>query len=250
MDGMEKFKEALRMCEEQLKEEEEEEKKLLGKEEYERKKREEMEQFLKEEAELDKMELFLKRKARLHKHYHFFIKNKKKKAIILLFFISILFLIKEKGEAIYSPFLRLIEEKEEQASRLRVNEIYYNSEEKLEEIKLETLYKLTYLPEGYQLKIEKVRNHFQLLIYENESSKIKFYQSSISNYNKINTEHVEGQIEEYKGKEYYYLPINKVNSNIEDVIIWTNSQYQFQLFGLLPLEELLKIADSIEEVEE
>lgn len=248
LTGMEKFKEALKICEIQMQKEEEKECQQLGEKAYHKKKKQEMKEFLKEEKKQDLLEkkLFLRKKLENY-CYQFFNMRPKKVAVMFCSIVAAFLMIGTTGIALRSPLADFATEIFDKSSLLKMNDFYY--ENKNEPQIVDTFYSPTYIPDGYELETVENNNGFHHMLYKNKEGKeIIIYQNFIKIYNEIDTETTNYKTVEWNGIKYYYLDDSIKNSK-KIIITWFDSQYQFQIYGHLPVDELLQIADSMEKTD-
>ena len=104
----------------------------------------------------------------------------------------------------------------------------------------------TYIPEGYNLEQEETMDSVYNIIYSTSAGKIikytQFWESDFSsNINTENTEYTQIVIGDYQGVTY-------TKNGFTSVMFW-NHEYHFTLSGDLAIEELMKVASSIEKVD-
>lgn len=245
LTGMDKFKEALKICEKEMHEKEEEERNRLGEKAYQKKKKRELKKMLREEKWLDFLEKKESIQENLFDSWYCFSRTKPQKAAILICSIVGVLIIGTTSIAFRSPLADYVTKVFDKSSLLKINDFYFENENEPQDI--EILYYSAYIPKGYILKKETNYEDSHSILYENESEqKLVIYQDLIKLHNEFDTETNHYKSIEKNGIKYYYLEHNIQNPKKKNIIIWFDSQYQFQVIGNFSLKELLKIANSLD----
>ena len=117
-----------------------------------------------------------------------------------------------------------------------------NKEEGTYPTKLEKLYELPYIPEGYELADESVLDKSATYIYSNENNFIAFEQWTKGHFSEnIDNEFTTQSTEVYNGQEFY------VNEHKDGsyTFIWDNGEYIFDLCAYLPKETMIDLCTSL-----
>lgn len=249
LTGMDKFKEALKICEKEMQKRDEEERNRLGEKAYQKKKKREMKKMLREERWLDFVEKKESIQENLSDSWYRFSRTKPQKAAILVCSMVGVLIMGTTTIALRSPLADFVTQMFDKSSLLKMNDFYYENENEPQDI--ETFYSPTYIPDGYELIEENIREGSYSLLYKNENKpgkKLVIYQNFIKHYNEIDTETINYETTEQNGIKYYYLEYSNLTLKETSTVIWFDSQYQFQIIGDFSLEELLKIADSMDKI--
>jgi hypothetical protein len=118
--------------------------------------------------------------------------------------------------------------------------VHIKDDEVSEPDELEQLYKPTYLPDGCVFESETEIKPRYRVVYSNEVNSIVFLQA-VKDGTAIDTEsapHEEIQVNSMKGICYEAKGVSH--------IIWENSCYRFEIYGSIGMEELQKMAWSLE----
>lgn len=248
LTGMEKFKEALRLCEMEMEQEEQKERERLGEKAFQEKKDQQMQDYLQREEDLDEMEAILFQERPKSWYTRLFHSRPKKVAVILCSILAASLLVGATGIAFRSPLADFVIQMFDKSSLIKMDDFYSKNENEPQDVDI--YYNPTYIPNGYELEREKLNVGFHSLLYKNiDGTKIKVYQTLIKTYNQIDIETGNYELIKNNGMNYYYLENNDRNSKEESTIIWFDSQYQFQIIADVSLEELLKIAESMEKIQ-
>lgn len=245
LTGMDKFKEALKICEKEMQKRDEEERNCLGEKAYQKKKKREMKKMLREERWMDFVEKKESIQENLSDSWYRFSRTKPQKAAILVCSMVGVLIMGTTTIALRSPLADFVTQMFDKSSLLKMNDFYYENENEPQDI--EIFYNPTYIPDEYELIEENIREGSYSLLYKNkDEKKLVIYQHIIKSYNEFDTEIINYETIEHNGISYYYFKNNNNNSNKTNILTWFDSQYQFQIYASLPLDELLKIAEHIE----
>ena len=108
--------------------------------------------------------------------------------------------------------------------------------------KLEELYELGYIPEGYKLFEKNVSEESATYIYNSEEDSLIFSQITKTAFkSNWDNKHSEQKTEVYKNQEYYIINYE----NGENVIIWDSGEYIFTLSANLSKKTLFSLCDTI-----
>ncbi len=117
-----------------------------------------------------------------------------------------------------------------------------NTEEGTYPTKLEKIYELGYIPEGYKLADKSVIDTSSTYMYINKDKYIVFEQSVKSHFNSnVDNEFSTQTTEVYKGKEYYVSDHNDGSYTL----IWDGGEYIFDITAYLPKETLFDLCSSL-----
>lgn len=98
-----------------------------------------------------------------------------------------------------------------------------------------------YIPSGYVLTDRSYAANHNLMIYSNEKDTIVYTQMSVSSAVSIDNNFKLLETIKKKNTTYYFMSNESAN-----LLMWTDSIYQYQLISKLKQKELLKIAESIQ----
>lgn len=122
------------------------------------------------------------------------------------------------------------------------NTMSANTEETGYPDKLEEVYELGYVPDGYKLQDEIITKKDATYLYFNDKNAIAFTQSTKDYFDvNVDNEHSRHVTETYNGQEYYFV----YSDEGEIEIIWDNGRYVFLLFANLPKETMLDLCNSL-----
>lgn len=117
-----------------------------------------------------------------------------------------------------------------------------NKEEGTYPTKLEELYELGYIPEGYGLADKSVLDNGAIYIYNSENASMMFVQSTMEAFSTVvDNEFTTQSTEVYNGQEYF---INDHNDG-SYTFVWDNGRYIFELSAGLPKETIVDLCNSL-----
>jgi hypothetical protein len=108
--------------------------------------------------------------------------------------------------------------------------------------KLEELYELGYIPDGYKFSEKNLSEESATYIYNSEEDSLIFSQITKTAFkSNWDNKYSEQGTEIYNGQEYYVMNYE----NGENVIMWDSGEYIFTLSANLPRNTLFSLCDTI-----
>lgn len=121
-----------------------------------------------------------------------------------------------------------------------------NTEEGTYPTKLEKIYELGYLPEGYKLADKSVTDNDATYIYNSKNDSLLFVQSTKDAFaSNLDNENSSTVTENYKGQEYYISDFKYDNNSHIITVVWDNGKYIFELSAELPKKTMLDLCNSL-----
>lgn len=112
--------------------------------------------------------------------------------------------------------------------------------------KLEKIYELGYIPEGYELADKSVTDNDATYIYNSKNDSLLFVQSTKDAFaSNLDNENSSTVTENYKGQEYYISDFKYDNNSHIITVVWDNGKYIFELSAELPKKTMLDLCDSL-----
>ena len=107
----------------------------------------------------------------------------------------------------------------------------------------ENLYEPGWIPKGYRVIDRQLENSFYVLVYKGKNNKqIRFLQSFINVYSKIDSERSQYQKMNINNVVYYFVKTDDYKS-----LIWFDGKYQYKLEGKENIKILLRIAEDLQD---
>lgn len=169
-----------------------------------------------------------------------FFRNNKRKALTALIAALLIFASLFSISAIREPIIQYVKTIYEKCTHF-----CFEEDSAQYETVIETEYKPTWIPKGYQLCIRKKETYEIRSEWKNDNDYIKFTQTPIG----VDSLHLNTEAENYSrlernGKTYYY---NQTQNAY--FFIWTIDNYAFNLTcENLEMDDILKILDSIQPI--
>lgn len=166
-----------------------------------------------------------------------------KKAAVVAVIVGAVALAAGSGASMYAgknPIVKFFQEKYEEYIEIEPHKKLWKNKEK--PLTIEKEYEFGWLPDGYEKEIEENLETVFVQIYKDgKSDTIQLEQYCVYMYFAIKEEDGYEEVK-YKGNKYYYL-----TGEDEMSVVWYKDGYQFILRGNRDLDEMLEIADNVEQ---
>lgn len=107
------------------------------------------------------------------------------------------------------------------------------------------LYQPKKLPIGYKRVKDNTGKAYCILTYEKGNQILRFQQTSASVSLRVNSEFGEGEKLISNHSAYYYYS----NHQNENILVWSDGDWQFQIYGRETADTMIQIAENLEKVE-